>query len=45
MKEKLDIKGKKDDKDKKIASIKNMSFKDYYRPQEYVANPVYTSIV
>lgn len=45
LQEKLDIKGKKDAKDEKISSIKNLSFKDYYRPQEYVANPTYTSIV
>ena len=44
-KEQKDIRGKKQSKDQKIADIKSMSFKDYYRPGEYVANPVYTSIV
>jgi hypothetical protein len=45
LQEKLDIKGKKDAKDAKVASIKNISFKDYYRPADYVAQPQYTSIV
>lgn len=41
--EKLDIKGKKDANDAKIASIKTKTFKDYYQPQEYVPNPRYTA--
>lgn len=41
--EKADIKQKKDAKDQKMQSIKNVSFKDYYQPQEYVANPKYNA--
>lgn len=34
--EKMDIKSKKEGNDNKLAGIKNNSFKDYYKPQEYV---------
>lgn len=41
--EKLDVKGKKDAQDAKIAAIKKLSFKDYYQPHDYVLNPRYTA--
>ena len=35
---------KKGDKDAIIDSIKKNTFKDYYRPQEFVENPKYTAM-
>ena len=42
--EKHDIGKKKADRDSRVAHLQKIQFKDYYQPQEYVANPKYTSI-
>ena len=41
--EKADIRAKKAFNDARVAKAKSLNFKDYYQPQEYVANPRYTS--
>lgn len=41
--EKQDIRSKKNANEKKILDIKSLTFKDYYQPQEYVANPRYNA--
>ena len=41
--EKRDIKSKKDAKDQAMAKAKEVSFKDYYRPQEFVEHPTFNA--
>ena len=41
--EKKDIKSKKDAKDQAMAKAKEISFKDYYRPQEFVEQPTFNA--
>ena len=41
--EKADVRAKKAANAAKVAKAKSLNFKDYYQPQEYVANPRYTA--
>ena len=42
--EREDIKSKKKTADTKIETLQNISYKDYYQPQEYVKNPKHTAM-
>ena len=41
--EKHDIEKKKTERDAKVSHLQNVSFKDYYKPQEFVEEPNFTS--
>ena len=41
---KQDIHTKKGDRDERVAELQKVQFKDYYKPNDYVSNPKYTSL-